>query len=71
MLIMRRRAPDAPRKFSTPLPWLVGLFAIVGCLYLFYSLPQTTQLYFLFAQGVGLLIYLLYGSRRSVASEAA
>ena len=24
MLVMRRRAPDAPRTFRTPLPWLVG-----------------------------------------------
>ena len=25
MLIMRHRAPDAPRKFRTPLPWVVGI----------------------------------------------
>jgi APA family basic amino acid/polyamine antiporter len=69
MLIMRRRAPDAPRKFSTPLPWVVGLIAILGCAYLFYSLPWTTQRYFLIAHVVGLAIYLLYGARRSVAGE--
>jgi APA family basic amino acid/polyamine antiporter len=71
MLIMRRRAPDAPRLFRTPLPWVVGLFAIFGCLYLFYSLPRTTQLYFLVAHLIGLAIYLLYGVRRSVAGEEA
>ena len=40
MLVMRRRAPDAPRKFRTPLR-LAGRArsAILGCLYLFYSLP--------------------------------
>ena len=69
MLIMRRRAPDAPRTFRTPLPWVVGLVAILGCAYLFYSLPRTTQIYFLFAHIVGLLIYFLYGARRSVAGE--
>lgn len=69
MLIMRRRAPDAPRKFRTPLAWVVGLIAILGCAYLFYSLPATTQLYFLAAHVIGLAIYLLYGSRRSVASN--
>ena len=67
MLIMRRRAPDAPRKFRTPLPWAVGIFGILGCLYLFYSLPRTTQLYFLGAHVLGLLIYFAYGARRSVA----
>ncbi|HST37716.1 MAG TPA: amino acid permease [Allosphingosinicella sp.] len=67
MLIMRRRAPDAPRKFRTPAAWPVGLFGIAGCLYLLYSLPQRTQLWFLGAQVVGLAIYLAYGARRSVA----
>jgi basic amino acid/polyamine antiporter, APA family len=69
MLIMRRRAPDAPRKFSTPFPWAVGIFGILGCLYLLYSLPSKTQLYFLCAHVVGLVIYLAYGSRRSVATH--
>src|SRR3546814_8720178 len=34
MLIMRRRAPDAPRTFRAPLPWLVGGVAVFGCIYL-------------------------------------
>jgi basic amino acid/polyamine antiporter, APA family len=71
MLIMRRHAPDAPRKFKTPAPWLVGIGGILGCAYLFYSLPTTTQLYFLGAQVVGLLIYFAYGASRSVAGRAA
>ncbi len=69
MLIMRRRAPDAPRKFSTPLPWVVGIGGILGCLYLLYSLPWATQRYFMIAQVVGLVIYFAYGARRSVASR--
>jgi basic amino acid/polyamine antiporter, APA family len=69
MLIMRRRAPNAPRKFSTPLPWMVGIGGILGCLYLLYSLPWATQRYFLIAQVVGLAIYFIYGARRSVASH--
>ncbi len=68
MLIMRRRAPDAPRKFSTPLPWLVGGIAILGCIYLFFSLPSQTQLYFLVWNVIGLGVYLAYGSRRSLAT---
>jgi APA family basic amino acid/polyamine antiporter len=71
ILVMRRREPDAPRTFSTPLPWVVGPLAIVGCLYLFISLPQRTQHYFLVWNVLGLIIYLAYGSRRSVASGAA
>lgn len=70
MLIMRVREPNAPRRFRTPLPWLVGVGGILGCLYLLYSLPWTTQRYFLIAHVVGLVIYFTYGARRSVASRA-
>jgi APA family basic amino acid/polyamine antiporter len=68
MLIMRRRAPNAERRFTTPMAWFIGPVGILGCLYLFYSLPRTTQVYFFFAHLLGLAIYLLYGARRSVAS---
>ncbi|MFL6862509.1 MAG: amino acid permease [Allosphingosinicella sp.] len=71
MLVMRRRAPDTPRKFSTPLAWAIGPFGIAGCLYLFVSLPSRTQLYFFAAHVVGLGLYFLYGARRSTAGRAA
>lgn len=63
MLIMRRRAPDMPRLFRTPAAPLVGGVAIIGCLYLFFSLPSSTQLYFLLWNLIGILIYLLFGRR--------
>ncbi len=69
MLVMRRREPNTPRRFRTPLAWPVGIFGTLGCLYLLYSLPQNTQLWFLGAHAVGLIIYLLYGARRSIATE--
>jgi APA family basic amino acid/polyamine antiporter len=71
MLVMRRRAPEAPRTFRTPAPWVVGAVAILGCLYLFYSLPVRTQIWFLCAHIVGFLIYFLYSARRSHAGRAA
>jgi APA family basic amino acid/polyamine antiporter len=63
MLVLRRREPDTERTFKAPLPWVVGLGGILGCLYLFYSLPSRTQLFFLSAQVIGLLLYAIYGSR--------
>jgi APA family basic amino acid/polyamine antiporter len=71
MLVMRRRDPAAPRGFRTPWAWPVGIVAILGCLYLFYSLPQTTQLWFLGAHIFGFAIYFLYGAQRSVAGRQA
>jgi APA family basic amino acid/polyamine antiporter len=57
MLVLRRRAPDAARPFRVPLAPVVGAVAILGCLYLFWSLPSTTQLYFLIWNVNGLAIY--------------
>lgn len=64
MLLMRRRDPNAQRKFSTPLPWVVGPLAILGCLYLFWSLPVQTRLFFLAWNVVGLGVYLAVSRRR-------
>jgi APA family basic amino acid/polyamine antiporter len=69
MLVMRRRAPAAERLFRTPFAWPVGIGGILGCAYLFYSLPQRTQIWFLCAHVVGMAVYLLYGARRSVAGR--
>ena len=71
MLVMRRRAPDTSRKFTTPIAWVIGPVGILGCLYLFYSLPWTTQRYFLIAHVIGLVLYFAYGARRSVAGQTA
>jgi APA family basic amino acid/polyamine antiporter len=71
MLIMRVREPRRERKFRAPLAWLVGPFAILGCLYLFFSLSITTQIWFLIWNAIGLAVYFLYSARRSVAGPAA
>jgi APA family basic amino acid/polyamine antiporter len=69
MLVMRRRAPDAPRTFRAPAAPLVGAGGIAGCVYLFFSLPQRTQWLFLAWNVVGLAVYLLWG-RRQVSGMA-
>lgn len=69
MLIMRRRAPDGPRGFRTPLAWVVGPIAIAGCLYLLASLPQKTQMWFLIWNIVGVGLYFAYGRKRSLAGR--
>ena len=67
MLIMRRRAPDAPRTFRAPMPWVVGGIVVLGCIYLFFSLPAKTQLWFLAWNIGGLGVYFLYARSRAVA----
>lgn len=63
MLVLRKREPNRERKFRAPLPWLVGIVGIVGCLYLFISLPNRTQIFFVVAQVIGLMLYFVYGGR--------
>jgi APA family basic amino acid/polyamine antiporter len=70
MLAMRRREPDAKRLFRTPLPWVTGTIGILGCAYLFYSLPWYTQKWFLYWNAAGLLIYFTFASRSAERSRA-
>ena len=71
MLVLRNREPNRERKFRTPMPWVVGIVGIAGCLYLFYSLPIRTQIYFFIAQGIGLVLYMIYGHGAAAKARAA
>ncbi|MEO7603324.1 MAG: amino acid permease [Sphingomicrobium sp.] len=71
MLVMRRRNPDAPRTFRTPLPWVIGPLGILGCAYLFYSLPWYTQQWFLIWNAAGFLLYFLFSAKSAARSRAA
>jgi len=70
VIILRVRDPGRPRVFSTPLWQLVAPGAILGCLYLFSSLPVKTQTYFLYAHVIGFAVYFLYGVRKSALARA-
>jgi APA family basic amino acid/polyamine antiporter len=56
--------------FRTPLAWVVGPLAILGCLYLFASLPRTTQWWFLLWNAIGVVAYFAYGRRNSLLGKA-
>ena len=57
VLVMRQRDPMRPRLFRTPAAWLVAPGAILGCLYLLWSLPTQTQVFFLTWNVIGLIGY--------------
>lgn len=63
MLVLRRRAPDMSRGFRMPFAWVIGPIAIAGCLYLLFSLPQQTHIWFACWNLVGVGIYFFYGRR--------
>jgi len=70
MLVLRRREPNRERRFRTPAAWPVGIAGIIGCIYLFVSLPNRTQLFFLAAQAIGVILYFIYGSRAAERARA-
>ena len=55
------------RTFRAPAATLVGIVGILGCLYLFFSLPSKTQLYFGLWNLLGLVIYFVYARPRALA----
>lgn len=65
VLILRRTAADRHRPFRTPAIWLVGPAAVVGCAYLFFNLSGYTELMFLGWAAIGLVVYFVYGRRKS------
>ncbi|MBM3811464.1 MAG: amino acid permease [Acidimicrobiia bacterium] len=65
VIVLRRSQPDRPRGFRVPLvPWLPG-FSIAACLLLMLSLPLQTWLRFFSWLAIGLLIYFVYGKKRT------
>lgn len=70
LLVLRKREPNRPRVFRTPLAWVVGPLAIGGCLYLFFSLPVRTQLWFGIWNALGLAIYFAYARQKSLLARA-
>ncbi len=71
LMILRCTAPNAERLFRSPAPFVVGTLAILGCLYLLFSLPTTTLVRFGFWNLIGLAIYFAYSRRHSLMAKAA
>ena len=65
VLILRRTQPDRERPFKTPFIWIVAPLAIIGTVGLYVSLPVEAMLVLPIWGGIGLVIYFLYGYRKS------
>ena len=65
IMILRKKEPDRERGFKTPLVPLIPLLGIFSCMYLMLGLPWITWFRFGGWLLIGLVIYLLYGRKKS------
>lgn len=69
VMILRIREPARARPFKTPFAFVVAPLAILGCLYLFISLPAVTQIRFFIWMAVGLVVYFVFSRGSSVLAK--
>jgi APA family basic amino acid/polyamine antiporter len=65
VMALRIRDPHRKRSFRTPLIWVIGPVAVLGCGALFWLLTGAAKHVFLVWGGIGLVAYFLYGYRKS------
>jgi APA family basic amino acid/polyamine antiporter len=65
VVILRHTRPDLERSFRTPLVPLVPILSVLASFYLMLNLTAQTWIRFFVWMAVGLVIYAVYGSRRS------
>lgn len=63
--VMRRKMPELPRAFKTPLVPAVPILGIATCLFMMAFLPMDTWIRLLVWMLIGMDIYLAYGAKHS------
>jgi APA family basic amino acid/polyamine antiporter len=65
VMILRVKDPNRRRPFKTPLVWILAPLSAAGCAFLFWNLPHDAKMVLPIWGGIGLVVYLLYGVRKS------
>jgi APA family basic amino acid/polyamine antiporter len=65
VLIMRKKMPEVPRAFKTPLMPFVPIAGILVCLYLMSALPIESWVRLVIWMALGVAIYFFYGKNHS------
>ncbi len=69
IVVLRRTRPDLPRGFRVPWSPVLPILSAVLCFWLMLNLTTLTWVRFLVWLAIGVVIYLLYGRRRSRVGE--
>lgn len=65
VMVMRKKMPDAPRAFRTPLVPLVPILGIFTCLFMMVFLPLDTWIRLFVWLAIGMVIYFGYSAKNS------
>ena len=65
VLVLRKKMPDLPRAFRTPMVPLVPILGVAVCLFMMVFLPMDTWIRLLVWMLIGMDIYLVYGAKHS------
>ena len=65
VLVLRYKEPDRPRPFRVPFVWGVATVGAASCCYVMFGLPFKAWERFGYWLAIGLLLYFVYGYRRS------
>ena len=71
VLILRIKDPKRHRPFRTPLVWIVAPLAAAGTVFLFVNLPFEAKMVLPVWGGIGLVLYFIYGFRKSHLGRGA
>jgi APA family basic amino acid/polyamine antiporter len=69
VMVLRRQRPDLPRSFKVPALPVVGVLAILACLWLMLNLTILTWLRFAVWMALGVVVYFVYGRRHSLLGK--
>ncbi|MBB3663870.1 APA family basic amino acid/polyamine antiporter [Prauserella sediminis] len=69
VMMMRKKRPELPRGFRVPWVPVIPILAIGVCLWLMLNLTVLTWLRFVLWMALGVVIYFVYGRRRSVLAR--
>lgn len=69
--VLRKKMPELPRAFKTPLVPLVPILGIGTCLFMMVFLPMDTWIRLLVWMLIGLDIYLVYGVKHSLLGDGS
>jgi APA family basic amino acid/polyamine antiporter len=70
VLVLRKREPQRPRPFRIKFVWLVAPITALACVYLMYNLPKEAWERFAIWLAIGLVVYFVYGYKRSKLRSA-